>query len=881
LVPVTQKIQVRAAGGGHRVDWPPPAGFLRADALMRPRSSRSARCAHAWLLALALALAGPSALAGAPYAGRPVQDALAELAGGRLNFIYNTDLVPAGLLVQAEPAAGAPLDVAREILAAHGLALSAVGGDAWAIVRAEGAGGATGSVTGRVRDAGGAPVAGARVALEGGAPATASGANGAFRLEGVPPGRHRLVVTAPGFLPGAANGVRVRARRAAEVNVTLAAESPDLAEMVVTTSRYALGYSETQASAFLTHADVQAQPKLADEPLRVVQRLPGSASTGITALTHLRGGEHDEVLLVLDGLPLYEPFHLKDFLAPVSVFDARAIESMEVSSGGFTANFGDRMSGVVDITSLEPPEERYTELGFSLFHASALSAVTFGEGRGQWLGSVRRSNLDWLSQLAENDVGKPEYFDAFARVSYDLTDATTLFGNALTSRDEIRANSSSGDERVDAEYRNTYGWGGWRQRWPSGFASSLVLAFTDVDNNRDGAIDQPGLRSGAVDERRTLRTGTGRLDVTHEGGRFFTRFGAEGREVKARYRYRSTSTFEPGYPYPGAPGGTVTRDLAPEPDGHQFGAYVTTRARVTGRLTTELGIRWDDQTWDDVDGPEQYSPRLNLMYDLTDATRLRFAWGRFWQAQGPNELQVEDGVDHFREPQRADHLILGLEQSLPREIDLRIELYQKDYDRPRPHFENLFDPVQLLPELEPDRVEVAPTRGRARGVELSLARQDGGPWSWWFSYAWARVTDRIDGADVPRSWDQTHTLNAGLRYAGELWEFTAANTWHSGWPTTALFIGDDGLGNDAVVVGERNADDFGSYNSLDLRVLRRFELPDSTLEAFLEVTGALAQGNECCTEYTVYDLGGGELALDRDVDEWPRIIPSIGVLWRF
>lgn len=828
------------------------------------------------MLALALSVAD----AAPPYAGRPVQDVLGELAAGQLNFIYNTGIVPPGMRVAAEPARGAPLEVAREILAAQGLALRDMGNGSWAVVRAAGAEGA-GSIAGHVRTARDEPVAGAAVALDGAPAATRTAADGSFRLDGVAPGRHRIEVVAEGYEAGRASRVRVRSRRTAELTLTLASVVPDLAEMVVTTSRYALGYSEAQASAFLTHADVQAQPKLAEDPLRVAQRLPGSASSGISALTHLRGGEYDETLLVLDGLPLYEPFHLKNFLAPVSLIDARAIESMEISSGGFTANFGDRMSGVVDITSLDPPEERYTELGLSLFHASALSAGTFADGRGEWLGSARRSNLDVLSRLPEKDYGKPEYFDAFARVKYALTDTTTLFASALTSRDEVRANTSDRTEQVDAEYRNTYAWGGWEQRWPGDLTSRLVLAFTDVDNNRDGMLEVPGERSGSVDERRTLRTGTTRLDVSHEGERLFTRFGFEFREVKAKYRYDAVSVYEPGFPYPGDPGRTLTRSLAPEPDGHQFGAYLTTRARVTDRLTTELGIRWDDQTWDDAEGPEQFSPRLNLMYELTDSTRLRLAWGRFWQAQGPNELQVEDGIETFYEPQRADHLVFSIQQSLPRDLDLRLELYQKDYDTLRPHYENLFDPVKLLPELEPDRVEVAPDRARARGAELSLIRQDDGPWSWWASYAWARVTDRIDGRDVPRSWDQTHTVNAGLRYAGERWDFTVSDTWHSGWPTTALYVADGGAGADTVQVGERNADNFASYNSLDLRIARRFELPDSELEAFFEVTGALAQGNECCVEYEVRDRGGGELALDKDVDEWPPIIPSLGVLWRF
>ena len=441
-----------------------------------------------------------------------------------VNFIYNNDLVPPGLVVQAEPARGAPVDMAREILAAYGLTLLPVGGDAFAVVK-DGSKGAAGA--------------------------------------------------------------------AAAAHAAPSAEA-GLPEIVVTVSRYALAYNQPQTHTLMTQADVQTLPKLADETLRAVQRLPGSAASGISAQSHIRGGELDEFLMVLDGLPLNEPFHLKNFLTPVSVFDVAAIDSMDVYSGGFTANYGDRMSGVIDITSLSPPAERYTELGLSLFHANALSAGTFSGDRGTWLATVRRSNLDLIADAIHSDVGKPKYFDAFGRVSFDVSDTTTFFGSALTSRDQIQANTLDQTERTDADYDNTYVWGGWQQKWPRKFSSRLILALTDIDNDRNGTIDEPGQQLGSVDDSRKLRTGVARLDLAHEAERLYTRFGVEARSAKATYHYASTITNEPDFPIPGDPGSTVTRNLNPDPDGHQFAAYVTSRVSITDRVNAELGLRWDD-----------------------------------------------------------------------------------------------------------------------------------------------------------------------------------------------------------------------------------------------------------------------------------------------
>ena len=150
------------------------------------------------------------------------------------------------------------------------------------------------------------------------------------------------------------------------------------------------------------------------------------------------------------------------------------------------------------------------------------------------------------------------------------------------------------------------------------------------------------------------------------------------------------------------------------PEGVQTGAFVAARWRVTDAVTSEVGLRWDNQTYDQVDGGTQLGPRVNLLYDLSPETQVRASWGRFFQAQGISELQVEDGIDTFFPAQRADHFILSLEHAFDGRISARVEAYYKDYEELKPRFENLFDPLVVLPELQTDRVEVAPTAGLVR-----------------------------------------------------------------------------------------------------------------------------------------------------------------------
>ena len=115
-------------------------------------------------------------------------------------------------------------------------------------------------------------------------------------------------------------------------------------------------------------------PRLADETLRAVQRLPGTPTNGFSSIGPVRGGEPNETAIVLDGLRLYEPFHLKNFLSPVSLLDSRLIDGIEFYSGGFPVDLRrshERDHRCHDRAARDP---RYFELGLNLFHASALAA---------------------------------------------------------------------------------------------------------------------------------------------------------------------------------------------------------------------------------------------------------------------------------------------------------------------------------------------------------------------------------------------------------------------------------------------------------------------------------------------------------------------------
>jgi hypothetical protein len=653
-----------------------------------------------------------------------------------------------------------------------------------------------------------------------------------------------------------------------------------LEEIVVAASRFSLSAAVPDARTVFTQAEIEGLPRLADDSLKAVHRLPGAASNGVSGLAYMRGGDTNETLVVLDGFPLYEPFHLKVLLSPTSLLDPAILSGVDVHAGGFTADFGDRMSAVIEATSIHPDADEHYELGLSLFNANLLAFNRFGDGRGQWLVSARRSNLDEIADLLDAQYGELTYSDAFARLDWEFTPATRGSLHVLLSKDEADVTNSQETESASADYRNTYAWGTVEHEFSPRLSSRAIASYTYVSTERTGEVDEDGIRTGAADDRRHYDVLGLILDASYRGERWLARWGGEARSLEANYDYASVVRFEPDYPFPGSPGRVTVNDLDPEPSGAHYAAWLSTRLQLAPPLTAEIGLRWDDETYG-PQGGNQVAPRVNLLYEAGPRTRLRASWGRYQQAQGINELQVEDGVDRFFRPQYAFHQILGLEQGLSQGFTLRLEGYVKDYESLRPRFESLYDPTSLVPELRWDRVEIWPTSARAEGVELLLTRKSDSPWNGWFNYAWSRVTDREGGTDTRRSWDQTNNLGAGLTWAEAGWQATLAATYHTGWPTTPLRFVAPGGGTGEWVAGPRNADRLPAFASVDVRVSRDFRLRRGTLNVFAEATNLLNRGNPCCTDFSFEPTSGGGTELEREYRDWLPLVPNVGVLWKF
>lgn len=643
-------------------------------------------------------------------------------------------------------------------------------------------------------------------------------------------------------------------------------------EIVVRSSELSLLDEEPVAPLSLSRGDIENLPHLAGDLFRALSLLPGSAANDITAQFHIHGGRRDEVLILLDGQELYEAYHLQEFDRAVSVVEAGSLSGASLSTGAFPAVHGDRMSGVLDMTTAVPSGPLKTRLSLSLITALAASGGSFHDDRGSWLASARRGSIDLASRFLGHE--DPAFWDLFGKVAYRFDERNILRAHLLHAGDAMDFEENDGGEqkRFNTDYDTSYLWLTHQAALSDRLLVETTASATELSRDRLGAEDEEEQSFDIVDRRDmdVLSLGqswTFQAEHTLKGG-------FEARRYEATYDY--SSRLEPDF--------VLVSDLAePRPgltrftdrfSGDHLGAYVTDRFSPREPLTVELGLRYDRHT---LTGDTLASPRVSLAWRLGETGVVRASWGHFHQSQRPYELQVEDGETRFSPAERSEHRVLGYERILGQGFlrALRIEAYQREIRDPRPRYENIFEPVNAFPESEADRFRISPESSRAEGIEVMLRGAAGPRTNWWVNYALASTEDQIRGAEVRRQTDQPHTFNL---YAdtllGKNWSLSVAWRYHSGWPTTRVFAETNEDGELVPVLGKLNAERLPSYHRMDLRASRDWQLRSSRLTFFVDLQNV----------YNRKNIGGFDLEVDEESivpepETWPGFFPSIGISW--
>ena len=667
---------------------------------------------------------------------------------------------------------------------------------------------------------------------------------------------------------------------------------PVAVDEIHVTAKHSLLREEPITVVNLDREEITELPHFGDDLYRAVAVLPGTSAKDFSAKFSVRGGMHDDVLVRLDGLELFEPFHLKDLDGVFNVVDPAIIGGLDLTPGSYAAEYGDRMGGVLEMWTRRPDQLR-TSLGISFANAWVGSSGTFADGRGRWLGSARRGYFDLLMSFVGDEQGKdedddwsPRYWDLFGKIERDLTPGQSISFKVLMADDALIITQRDGAEDLDVR---------------TGFGN-LNLGLDHQGFLGDRVVVRTLLSAARVDRDRSLRwTEYDELIAMDDdrvldlvglrqewsfsfSDRNFLKWGFEARSVEVEYAYFNDIVDDNFIDDPRFPPPIRTTRFAARLEGEQYALWLADRVRLGDRFTAELGARYDEQT---ITEDSQVSPRLNLVYDLGGAGLLRAGWGRFHQSQRVHELNVQYGETGFHPVQIADQVTLGYERELPGDHRLRLDAYRREVSDPLPRYETLFNTFNPIPEIEPDLIRIAADRVLAEGVELHLRGRGRPKLDWWVSYTLSSIDDEIDGRRQPRSIDQTHALAVNLNHRpSRKWNLSWIWLYHTGWPTTEiqseLVEGADGVWRQIDTIGPFYAERLADYHRLDLRASRTTRVGKGTLTLFIDVQNLYDQENPRgieIDERTWVGRPDGRILARYEEEAWFGIMPSFGISW--
>lgn len=619
---------------------------------------------------------------------------------------------------------------------------------------------------------------------------------------------------------------------------------PELDEVNIFASRYALVGEGRYDEKLLDSAAIRNVPGAHDDPLRSLRSLPGIAAT-VSARPYIRGSLSNDVLVRYDGVTLLDPFHLKNFQNSFGAIDPFAVGGIDVYSSGYPVRFGTRSGGVIDIT---PPSTAHGhDIALTLGKLSAGVAIAGSSDRWpvEWLATARRNTTDLVLAPFDAERTRPRVIDATGLLRWTPGDRSELHAGWLLLDDRVDAGEEPDDGSAQAHYRDEYFWLGYRHRFEEWQARTTV-SMTAADRLHEGELVRSGISSGQAVESRHFTKGELATDWTYEpDGPWSASIGAAIATTDSEYRYTRTLQLDPAVAL--AFNRPESADLAGSgsPNALLTSGYGSLRRRWAG-LEAEVGVRLDAQDYGAGPAHSQWSPRLNLRYDLTDGWRVYGSVGRFSQAQAVEEWRAEELQQRADPVQNATHAVAGLAYEPAAGTRWSLEIYRKRWTRVSPYYESLLDPLALLPDLSPDHLRIAPDNSEASGLELSVRTRLADRLQGWAGVTVARVRDEFAESEQPRSWDQPLAFNAGLAWVGTQMQFSLMASWHEGWPYTPIVLAGDSSA-EGWSVGTRNSRRRADYLSIDAKGSWTHAALGGDLTAFVEVTNATDQRNVCCT----------------------------------
>ena len=544
---------------------------------------------------------------------------------------------------------------------------------------------------------------------------------------------------------------------------------------------------------------------------RILQMLPGvQTSSEVSSGLYVRGGSPDQNLILLDGSVLYNPSHFFGFF---STFNSDAIKDVEFIKGGFPAEYGGRLSAVLNVTDIDG-DRNQTKGKFTLGLISSRATIETPLGTGAITLSGRRTYLDVLLNATglATKLNLPGYYfyDLNAKITQNPSPNDKVAISGYMGSDNLNFAAATAANDIAIAWGNKAASAVWTHVFGSELFSKLDLSASNYSSTFTvGSSAQPFYWINGIDDYTALES--------------FEYFPNQQHTLKAGVQataYHTSLLIQSGTNPPNA-----NIDRTPF-----YGAgYVQDEWKPTIGINDPLAITGGLRV-DGINSNPQIGidPRISARYILTPAITLKASWGIYHQylKLATNSLipifDVWQPTDTSQPPERAIQYVLGVSTVPFEDYTFDVEGYYKDMNH--------------LVEMRPNVMSGSTLNdvffvgdGKAYGVEFFLQKQEG-RFTGWLGYTlawtWRTFPDINNGTEFPPTYDRRNDFDLVLTYhANDRWTFGANYTYGTGQAytqITALAPNAEDGGRNIPIGGDKNALRLPPYNRLDLSATYKF-----------------------------------------------------------
>lgn len=636
---------------------------------------------------------------------------------------------------------------------------------------------------------------------------------GFYSLTNLQNGEYYLYISSIGYKKGVyritLDGADVR------LNSQLLTSSVQTEELVVTADRETNTTSKI-SSVNITPSFISKMPAFGGEVdiFRTLQLLPGiSSASELSSGLYVRGGSPDQNLILLDGVTVYNPSHLAGF---ISSFNNDAIKDVRMIKGAFPAEYGGRLSSVVDLTMKEGTKDELSgKAGLSLI-SSKLTLEGPIDENSSFMISGRRFYFDLLLSMIEDDAPDYYFYDFNAKANYKLSENDVVYVSGYFARDVFDLDEET-DENAGINWGNSTANIRWMHIVNPELFTNFSLVYTDYVFNADFGDDDANFNTGS-----RIR------DVVVKGNAEYLAYddhviksGVDITWHNFNALINLDDSFDPN---------NVDYSTGKTINTFDISAYVQDEWNATDRLDMNYGVR---AYYFQQGGYFDLEPRISATYLTDPGIRLK---GAFSIANQYLHLIVRNNISlptdlwfpstENLKPSRAYQAVFGAETNLfDDEILFSVESYYK----------SMTNLLEYRDDAEftlgvPDESQFTSGTGEAYGVEFFIHKQLGS-FTGWLGYTLSWTTRQFDelndGKEFFPRYDRRHDISMTLNYEiNDTWELGAAWVYGTGQAytlPTGTYFWNRGYGNEPYNFSDRNGVRLASYHRLDLNLMYKFE----------------------------------------------------------